>query len=115
MAVQRKSTPVTIPSTVAHRKFGDLVRRTYIGDEHFIVEKDGLPVVVILSVVEYETLMAERERWEQDRQRRLQQFREATRGIGQAIADSGLTEEEIMAQLEETRQQVFDEYYGDQP
>ncbi len=46
--------PITIPATKAHRQFGELVRRAYSGEEHFIVEKDGLPVVALISIIEYQ-------------------------------------------------------------
>lgn len=103
---------VTIPATIAHRKFGELVKRAFSGKEHFIVEKEGLPVVAIISMREYEDLMREREQHEQDKQRRLKQFREATRAIGEAVERTGLTEEEIMAELEEAKEEVYQEYYG---
>lgn len=104
--------PVTIPATDVHRKFSDLIRRAFSGKEHFIVEKEGLPVVVILSMVEYQELMQEREQYEQDKQRRLERFREAARAIGQAVEQSGLSEEELIEQLEEDKAQVYKEYYG---
>jgi prevent-host-death family protein len=59
--VSQDSQPVTIPATVAHRKFGELVRRAFSG-EHFIVEKDGLPVVAIISMTEYKQPIADQER-----------------------------------------------------
>jgi prevent-host-death family protein len=58
--ISQDSQPVTIPATVAHRKFGELVRRAFSG-EHFIVEKDGLPVVAIISMTEYKQLIADQE------------------------------------------------------
>lgn len=111
MAV-RKSMPVTIPATEVHRKFSELVRRAFSGKEHFIVEKEGLPVVVIMSMAEYQELMQERERNEQDKQRRLKQFREAARAIGEEVAKTGLSEEEMMEQLEETKHQIYQKHYG---
>jgi prevent-host-death family protein len=108
MAV-KESVPVTIPATTAHRQFGDLVRRAFSGKEHFIVEKDGLPVVAIISMAEYEELLREREA----RAARLKQFQSATRAIGEEYERRGLTEEEVLAQLEETKHEVYEEYYGD--
>lgn len=100
-----KSTPITIPATVAHRQFGELIRRAYSGKEHFIVEKDGLPVVAILSMTEYEELIQERER--------RQRFKDAARAIGDAYEQQGLTEEETLADLEKTREDVYREHYDD--
>lgn len=107
MAAQ-KSMKVTIPATEVHRKFGDLVRRVFSGKEHFVVERDGLPVAVILSVTEYETLLDMRAR-----QERMTQFQTAARAIGEEAAASGLDEAELMAQLEEVRQNLHDEHYGE--
>ncbi len=112
MMAHKMSQSVTIPATKAHRQFGDLIRRAYTGKEHFIVEKDDLPVVVILSVAEYEALMQEREGRDLDRQERLRRLREAARTIGEAAAQSGLTEEEVMQKTEEIRQQLYEQNYG---
>jgi prevent-host-death family protein len=104
--------PVTISATDVHRKFGDLVRRVFSGREHFIVEKEGLPVAAIISIPEYEELMQEREQNQQDKERRLKQFQEAARAIGEEVEQSGLSEEEILEQVEQVRQRIHDEHYG---
>ncbi len=52
MASEKKSVPVKIPATAARRKFGELVQRTYSGKEHFVVEKDGLPVIAAKKVTD---------------------------------------------------------------
>ena len=101
--------PVTIPATKAHRKFGDLIRRAFSGQEHFIVEKDGLPVVAIISMAEYEELMKERER----RDQRLQRFRELTREMGEEFQRRGISEEQMMEELEKSKERVYQERYGD--
>lgn len=105
--------PRTIPATTAHRNFAELIKRTYSGKEHFIVERGGLPVVAIISMAEYESLMQERERHDQDQQERLKRFQQAARAIGKAAEKSGLTEEQLMAELEKDKQKVYEEYYGD--
>jgi prevent-host-death family protein len=110
---EQASIPVTIPATKAHRDFADLIRRTYSGKEHFIVERGGLPVVAIISMTEYEELMQERERHGQDKERRIKQFRAAARAIGEEVAKSGLTEEQLIAELEKDKQDIYEEYYGD--
>lgn len=103
------SMPVTIPATKAHRKFGELVRRVFSGNEHFIVEKDGLPVAAIVSIQEYEAFMKEREHQEQ----KLQRFRKLARKLGQEAERQGLTEEQLMKELEEDQEAVYQELYGD--
>lgn len=104
----QRSMPITIPATQAHRQFGDLVRRAFSGKEHFIVEKDGLPVVAILSMSEYEELMKERQR----REARLESFRRLARDMGQEYERQGLSEEEALAELERTREEIYQEHYG---
>ena len=104
----QRSMPVTIPATMAHRQFGDLVRRAFSGKEHFIVEKDGLPVVAIVSMADYEELMKEREQ----REERLKRFREAARNIGAEYERQGLSEDDVLAELETTRVEVHQEQYG---
>lgn len=105
----QKSMPITIPATVAHRQFGDLVRRAFSGKEHFIVEKDGLPVVAIVSMSEYEELMKERER----REERLRRFEQHARAITAEVEQRGLSEEDVEAQVEAVRQRLYEEHYGD--
>ena len=99
---------VTLRSTDVQRNFRAVVNQAAAGHEHIIVERDGLPVIVMLSVAEYQLLMREREQ----RAERLKKFEATARRIGQAIERQGLSEEEVMAQLEETKQEVYDEHYG---
>jgi prevent-host-death family protein len=42
----------TITATQAKNKFGELIKRVYTSGERVIVEKDGLPVVIISPVSE---------------------------------------------------------------
>jgi prevent-host-death family protein len=100
---------VTIPATKAHRNFGELVRRAYSGKEHFIVEKDGLPVVALISIAEYEELIKER----QLREERLRRFEENTKAFNEEAKRRGVTEEQVMADLEQTKKEVYQEFYGD--
>lgn len=106
----RTERPDQIPMhlTDVQRNFSEVVNRIVAGHEHIIVERDGLPVIVMLSVAEYQLLMREREL----RAERLKKFEASARRIGQAIESLGLREEEVMAQLEETKQEVYDEHYG---
>jgi prevent-host-death family protein len=101
--------PVTIPATQAHRQLGELIRRVHSGKEHFVVEKDGLPVAALISINEYQQLMQEREQ----REERLKRFQETAKAIGKEFEKRGITEEQMGAQLEEIRQQLFDERYGE--
>lgn len=112
---RKMSEPVTVAATQAHRQFGDLIRRAFLGKEHFVIEKDGLPVAVILSVSEYADLMYERERLEQNKAARLLQFREAAQTVGSEIEKTGLSEEQVINLLQETKKQVYQSHYGTDP
>jgi PHD/YefM family antitoxin component YafN of YafNO toxin-antitoxin module len=89
-----------------------LLGRVKSGREHFVLKDDGEEVAVIISISEYHELMHEREQSE-DQERRLKQFRQAARAIGEAVEQSDLSEEEVMAELEKDKQEVYREYYGD--
>jgi prevent-host-death family protein len=47
---------ITITSTDLQRRFGSIVRQLYKQKQHIIVERDGLPVMVILPMSDYEAL-----------------------------------------------------------
>jgi len=111
----RKSTQVTIPATDVHRNFADLVRRAYSGREHFIVEKDGLPVVAIVSIAEYEALLNQREQQQQDKEAKRQEFYQLARQFGEDVQAAGISEEDLDAIVEETRQQMYEEKHGSKP
>ncbi len=105
-----KSMPRTIDVNQASKNMDSLVTRIKSGREHFVLEEDGQEVAAIISISEYRDLMHEREQ-SQDRQRRLKQFREATRAIGEEIEQSGLSEDELMAHVEKVRQRMHDQGY----
>jgi prevent-host-death family protein len=54
----------TISATEARIKFGQLMRRVVESDEAVIVERDGKPQVVILSIDHYEHLKGGNGPWE---------------------------------------------------
>jgi prevent-host-death family protein len=103
-----KTQRVTLRSTDVQRNFREVVNRAGSGHEHIIVERDGLPIIVMISLAEYQLLMHEREQ----REERLKKFEASARRIGQEIERRGLSEDEALAQLEETKQEVYDEHYG---
>ncbi len=107
-----KPVRVRVRSTEVQRKFGEVLRRAHSGREHIIVEFKGFPVVAMLSMAEYEALMREHDQRERDKQQRLKQFEEAARAIGEEIEKLGLTEEELMQHLEDTRQRLFEERHA---
>jgi prevent-host-death family protein len=85
------------------RHFGAIVQRLCKHREHAIIQSNGTPVAVLLPIAEYEQFL---------RDKRLKVFDEFTRQLGQEIEKRGLTEEELMNELEETKREVFLEQYG---
>ena len=65
---------------------------------------DDKPVAVVLSMAEYERLVA--------RRRRKAAFHNFARQLGQEVEKLGLTEEELMKDLKQTKREVFEEQYG---
>ena len=51
----------TIAAVKARVHFGEIIKRSFTKGDRFIVEKSGIPIVVILSASEYTRLIEERE------------------------------------------------------
>lgn len=68
----------------------------------FIVERDSIPTVVILSVPEYEQMQ---------RQAAWYRFYELSRQAGLEVEEEGLTEEDVQAEVEVIKRQVYSERY----
>ena len=98
------STQRIITATEIRRHFGAIVRRLGQQHEHAIIQSSGTPVAVLLSVAEYEQLVAYR--------RRKVAFHDLARNLGREVEKRGLSEEEFMADLEKTKHKVFAEHYG---
>jgi prevent-host-death family protein len=98
------SLQITIGATEARSHFADLLKRVHRGKEHLIVEKGGIPVAAIIGMREYDDFL----RW------RAQQ---AARTLGVALDEQaarvGIDEERLTVLLEEDRQALYDERYGD--
>jgi prevent-host-death family protein len=92
-----------IGATEVRNNLGNLLNRVHRGKEQLVVEKLGIPVAVIISIRDYEhyhRLLA----WEAHRQ--------LGRRLGEAAIVQGLAEEELLAEMEEDRQAVYEELYG---
>lgn len=113
MSSVRPSTPVSIPAAEANQQFSELVQRANTGEEHFVIEQDGQPVVALISMAEYETLLHSQATLEEQKRARRQFFEQFSRDMSKAIQESGLTEEEWMAELEKDKEAVYRETYGD--
>ena len=51
----------TITSTDLQRKIGEVTRQAAQDGVHFIVERDGFPVLAVISATEYRLLLQERD------------------------------------------------------
>ena len=87
-----------INASELHRAVGKMLKRAALQDEHLVVERDGYPVAVLLSYSEYENLM---------RLRALAAHRDLVRALGQEAERQGLSEEQMTAELEEDKRNVY--------
>lgn len=96
----------TITASDLQRASGSVLKRVALGGEHLIIERAGYPVAVLLSYPEYEALI---------RERALVGHRDLVIALGQEAERQGLTEEQLTAELEHVKRQVFEETYGRRP
>ena len=59
--MQTKTTVNRLPLTKARINLGALIKRVHNNKEHFILEKDGIPVAALLDVDEYEDYLDARD------------------------------------------------------
>lgn len=93
----------TIPATKARIHFGELLKRVYKNGEHLTIEKDGLPVAILLSHAEYEQLR---------RSAALRELEELNQSVNRAMQAQGITEEQALADLGRIKKEVLAEKYG---
>lgn len=98
-------TTATVTASELQRASGKVLKRVAIGKEHLVVERDGYPVAVIIAFPEYEQMM---------RERALAAHRSLVIALGQEAERQGLTEEQLLAELEEDKEAVYQEMYGSQ-
>jgi hypothetical protein len=51
----------TIPAVEARVHFGEIMQKSFKNGDRFVVEKSGIPMVVILNADDYSKLVGERE------------------------------------------------------
>ncbi|MFP3897232.1 MAG: type II toxin-antitoxin system Phd/YefM family antitoxin [Anaerolineales bacterium] len=93
----------TMGATEARNSLGKLLNRVHRGEEHVVIEKLGIPVAAVISMEDYA------------RYRRLlaqEHLRELGRALGREARRQGVTEEELIAEMEEDRRTVYEELYG---
>ena len=96
------------PSTIfgfeqAQGRFGEVIDMVYEGREHVVVEKDGIPVVVILSFPDWKLLL---------REVKLARNFRLSLSAGLEAERQGLTEEQLEQEMEKIRERVHQEAYG---
>ena len=96
--------PFVFTMTDVRRNLTAIVRKLRTKREPAIIQRGGESIAVLLSMAEYERLL---------RYQRLDSFHKIARKIGRDVEKSGLTEEQLMEELEETKREVFREKYGD--
>jgi prevent-host-death family protein len=101
--VIKMSKQIVINASELHRAAGKMLKRVALQDEHLVVERDGYPVAVLLSYPEYENLM---------HMRALAAHRELVNALGQEAERQGLSEEQLMAELEKDKRAAYNASYG---
>jgi len=96
--------PIIFTTTELRRNLTAIVQKIRRKREPAIIQSGGESVAVLLPMSEYERFL---------RYQRLATFDKFARKIGRAVEKSGLTEGQLMEELEETKREVFREKYGD--
>ncbi len=100
---ENRTTVKTIAATQARIHFGEILKRVRRGRERIIVEKTGLAVAAILGREDYE------------RYRRLLALQELARlnlSVNREMQARGISAEQARADLEATKNQIFEGQYG---
>lgn len=92
-----------LSATQARIHFGEVFKRACKGGEHVIVERDGIPMVVILSVPEYERLLSEL---------KLARFEKMSRLASLEAERQGLTEGKLEQEMEAIKERLYHQTYG---
>lgn len=103
MARRHNHREKVVTATEVRRNFSAVVRKLRKGRNHAVIQSSGTPVAVLLPISEYEQFL---------RYERLVVFDRFAREFGQEVERRGLSEEKLMADLEETKREVFRERYG---
>jgi prevent-host-death family protein len=99
MTKAEKATYATIKSTDLQRKTGSVLKRVAVGKERLVIEREGYPIAVILPF----------EQGPADTERLLD---ELVNEIGPRLRAKGLTEENLVGQLRQTRKTLARKKYG---
>ncbi len=61
--------PATITASDLKVKTGEMLRRVGVNGEHLIVERGQFPIVVLIPIADYKTLLEDKKRVEQSLKR----------------------------------------------
>ena len=100
---ERVSMKKVVAATEVRNHFGAFLNRVYRGDEHLVVEKSGIPVAALISMKEYEQFR----RW-----MAMHLHHELGRQLGAEYKRRGITEGQLIEEMEEERKAVHHEMYG---
>ena len=103
--MSRKPMMSVVNATEARQNFGKIISRAYSGQEHLVIEKNGLPVVVVLSVQDYERLRQEAA---------MQNLVEMGEALSEKAKRKGLSPESLLEQEERVKEDIFEDLYGRQ-
>ncbi len=93
----------TVGAAEARNNLGKLLNRVHSGEEHVVIEKLGIPVAAVINMDDYEhyrRLLAQ------------EHLQELGRALGREAKRQGLTEEELIEEMEKDRRAVYEELYG---
>jgi prevent-host-death family protein len=100
---EKVSMKKVVAATEVRNHFGTFLNRVYRGDEHLVVEKSGIPVAALISMKEYEQFR----RW-----LATHLHHELGRQLGAEYKRRGITEEQLIEEMDEDRKAVYHEMYG---
>jgi hypothetical protein len=92
-------------------QFASVMARAASGKERFVVKQDD-EAVVIVSKQEFDELLRIREQQKRDTQNRLKRFQQAARAIGEELERRGISEEDLLNTLDDSKKVVYQRYYG---
>ena len=90
--------------TEVRKNLGGILNLVHKGEEHVVVEKLGAPVAAIINIQDYEQyrqLLAQR------------MHRELGRKVGAEALKQGITPEQLLEEIKETRKTLFKEEYAE--
>jgi len=59
--MKKNRNTLTIPALKARIHFGEIMKRAHRGEKQYVVEKSGIPMVAVISAIDYERWFQERE------------------------------------------------------